>query len=92
MLEGPGIPFRQSSNPVPQRLNREALFSVYTLVLCFIFYFCFLWPHLQHMEVPRPGVKSELQMQAYTTATTKQNPSCVYNLCHGHGNSGSLSQ
>ena len=29
----------------------------------------FLWPHLQHMEVSRPGVESELQLWAYTTAT-----------------------
>ena len=27
-----------------------------------------LGPHLQHMEVPRLGVKSELQPLAYTTA------------------------
>ena len=32
------------------------------------FFFCFLGPHLQHMEVPRPGVKLELQLPAYTTA------------------------
>ena len=30
--------------------------------------FCFLGPHLWHMEVPRIGVKSELQQLAYTTA------------------------
>ena len=34
----------------------------------FLFLFS-LWPHLQHMEVPRPGIKSELQLPAYTTAT-----------------------
>ena len=26
-------------------------------------------PHLQHMEIPRPGDESELQLPAYTTAT-----------------------
>ena len=26
----------------------------------------FLWPHLWHMEVPRLGVKQELQLPAYT--------------------------
>ena len=31
--------------------------------------FFFLWPHLQHMEVPRLGVDSKLQLPAYTTAT-----------------------
>ena len=30
---------------------------------------CFLGPHLGHIEVPRLGVKSELQLPAYTTAT-----------------------
>ena len=30
--------------------------------------FFFLWPYLRHVEVPRPGVKLELQLQAYTTA------------------------
>ena len=45
-------------------------------------YFVFLGPHLQHMEVPRLGVKSELQLQAYTTATATWNPSHIYDLHH----------
>ena len=32
-------------------------------------YFAFLQPHLQHMEVPGLGVKLELQLQAYATAS-----------------------
>ena len=35
------------------------------------FFFFFFWlfgPHSQHMEVPRLGVKSELQLPTYTTA------------------------
>jgi len=32
------------------------------------FFFSFLGPHLQHMEVPGLGVKLELQLPAYTTA------------------------
>ena len=31
--------------------------------------FCFLGPNPRHMEVPGLGVKSELQLLAYTTAT-----------------------
>ena len=31
--------------------------------------FSFLGLHLQHMEVPRLGVESELELPAYTTAT-----------------------
>ena len=34
------------------------------------------------MEVPRPGVESELQLPAYTTATATQDPSCVCDLQH----------
>ena len=41
-------------------------------------------PHLRHMEVPRLGVKSELQMPAYTTApaTATSDPSCIFDLRH----------
>ena len=47
-----------------------------------IFSFCFfLGLHLRHIEVPRLGVESELQLPAYTTATT-QDPSCVCYLHH----------
>ena len=38
-------------------------------------FFVFFGPHLQHMEIPRLGVKSELQLLAYTTATAMWNPS-----------------
>ena len=34
------------------------------------------------MEVPRLEVKSELQLPAYTTATSKQDPSQVFDLHH----------
>ena len=34
------------------------------------------------MGVPRPGVKSELQLLAYTTATAMLDPSCVWDLHH----------
>ena len=39
------------------------------------------------MEVPRLGVKSELQLPAYTTATATQDPSCI---CDLHYNSWQL--
>ena len=47
-----------------------------------MFSFCFLGPLLQHMEVPRLGVTSELQLPAYTTTTAMQDPSCVCDLHH----------
>ena len=34
------------------------------------------------MEVPRPGVKSELQLLAYATARATWDPSCVCDLHH----------
>ena len=34
----------------------------------------FLGPHLQHMEVTRLGVESELQLQAYAKATATATP------------------
>ena len=44
----------------------------------FFFFFFFLWLNLKHMEVPRLGIKSELQLPVYTTATW--DPSHVYDL------------
>ena len=35
----------------------------------YYYYFVFLGQHLQHMEVPRLGFESELQLPAYTTTT-----------------------
>ena len=54
----------------------------YWLIFFVCFSFCFLGPHLQHMEVPRLGVKSELQLTAYTTATATQDWSSVCSLHH----------
>ena len=42
----------------------------------------FLGPHPWHMDVPRLGVKWELQMPGYTIATAKQDLSHVCNLHH----------
>ena len=41
---------------------------------------CFLGLHLCHMEVPRLGVQSELQLPAYIIATAMWDPSRVCNL------------
>ena len=49
----------------------------------FLSFFSFLGPHLRHVEVPRLGVKSELQLPAYTRATATLDPSCV---CDPQGN------
>ena len=48
----------------------QILFYFYTILCEFIFFFFSLFRvHTWHVEVPRPGVKLELQLPAYTTAT-----------------------
>ena len=56
----------------------------------FLFFGVFLGPYPWHMDVPRLGVKSELQLPA-TTATAIPDLSriCDYR-CTAHGNAGSL--
>ena len=46
------------------------------------FFFCFLGWHPQHVEVFRLGLKSELQLQAYTIATAMQDLSLIFDLHH----------
>ena len=52
------------------------------LVFFFFFSFFFLRPHPQHMEVPRLGVESDLQLPATVTAIATQYLSRVCNLLH----------
>ena len=47
------------------------IFGELSLFLLLIY---FLWLHLQHMEGPRLGVKSELQLPAYATVTATLDP------------------
>ena len=44
------------------------------------FFLFFLGPHLQHMEIPRLGVESELQLLATATATATTDLSHICNL------------
>ena len=51
--------------------------------ICRVFFvclFCFLGPHPCHMEIPRPGVESELQLPAHTEAIATWDLSHVCNL------------
>ena len=41
-----------------------------------------LEPYPRHMEVTRLGVKSKLQLPAYTTASGRQDSSCICDLHH----------
>ena len=47
-----------------------------------LFFVVFLGLHLGHMEVPKLGSKSELQILAYATATAMQDTSLVCDLHH----------
>ena len=57
------------------------------------FFFFFLGPHPQHMEVPSLGVESKLQLLAYATATAAQDLKCICDLhpySTAHSNTGSI--
>ena len=53
-----------------------------TMVTYLFIYLVFLGSCLRHMEVPRLGFESDLQLPAYTTATVMQDPSHVCNQHH----------
>ena len=63
---------------LPQKIPRTFFFN---LIFFFVF-LRFLGPLLQHIEVPRLGVQSEVQPPAYTRATATRDPSRVCNLHH----------
>ena len=52
-------------------------FTFNFLFFSFLLIFVFLGLHLWHMEVPRLGVESELQLLAYTIATATWDQSCI---------------
>ena len=56
----------------------------------YLFFFFFLGPHPWHMEVARLGVKSELQLPVYATATEMPDTAEAVTYTAAHGNSGSL--
>ena len=58
------------------------LFSFLFSFLFFLPFFVFLGLHPQHMDVPRLGVKLDLQPLVYTTATATPDPSRVCDLHH----------
>ena len=60
------------------------LFFAFFFFFCFFFFFFFffLGLHSQHIEVPRLGVESELQLPACATATAVQDLSSICDLLH----------
>jgi len=71
--------------PGAQKICRaELIFILFIYYLCIYFFVFLLGLHLLHMEVPRLGVGSKLQLLTYTTATAMWDLSCV---CHLHRSS-----
>ena len=59
----------------PNELYQGCYHSVYFFLFVLIYiYFAFLRLHLWHMDVPRLGVESELQLPAYARATATPDP------------------
>ena len=60
----------------------QNIISKQQIIINTAFFLLFLELHPWRMEVPRLGVKSELQLPAYTTATATQGPSRICKLHH----------
>ena len=58
----------------------------------FFFFFFFLGLHTRHIEVPRLGIKLELQLLGYATAIAMQDPSRDWDLHQAHSKIGSLTR
>ena len=55
----------------------ETLFSSFLPSFFFFFLFVYLVPLLQHMDVPRLVVKSELKLPVHATATAARSELCL---------------
>ena len=73
-----------ASDPSSSSCNTVCIHSEWPVPIPFwsLNIFCFLGPHLQHTEVPRLGVKSELQLPACATGTARWDPSHICDLHH----------
>ena len=58
----------------------HSICNIITIHFSADFFFLFVGLHLWLVEVPRLGVKSELQLPSYTTATAALDPSSICNL------------
>ena len=67
----------------PLSHNEDSLiFNFYLDYFFYFLFFCFLGLHPWHMKVPKLGVKLELQLLAYITATATRDPSHICYLHH----------
>ena len=79
-----GKPHNPLGKPHTKRqFARESEGLGWIVLFCFVFVLsCFLGPHPEHMEDPRLGVESELQLPATVTATATQDLSRNCDLHH----------
>ena len=61
-------------------LSCQGAYKLVTHFCFFLFVFCFLGLHLQHIEAPRVEVKLELPLPAYATARATRDLSHVCEL------------
>ena len=78
-------------NLVPAHSSLGPLHSL-LFIFIFILFVCFLGPHLWHMEVPRVGIRLELQLLAYATVTATWDLSASATYATAHSNARSLTQ
>ena len=70
-----------------ETLSKTGVRTLINLLIWLMFLFlAALGPHLWHMDVPRLGVESELQLLAYTTATATATPDLSH-ICELHHSS-----
>ena len=85
---GPNLTAREAGRCVlnyvcPEREKYHTALVLPPVFSFFLFSFCLFRAALRrHMEVPRLGVESQLQLPAYTTATAMPDSSLVCNLHH----------
>ena len=73
---------------IPSVLNFKEWMHLFIYLLTYLL--SFLGLRVWHVEVPRLGVKLEIQLLAYTTATAMWDLGRVCNLYHSSHNVGSL--
>ena len=61
-------------------IHSEGFLFCLVLLGLFVCLLPFLGPHLQHMDVPRLGVESEVQLPVYATATATEDPNRIFDL------------
>ena len=63
-----------------EMVNSMLCVFFFALLLLLLLLFCFSGPQVQHMEIPRLGVESELYLLAYATATAMLGLSSICDL------------